>query len=158
MEKIQPAFQDLIPDNHCFGCGPGNPRGLRIQSRWEGDEAVCRYRPKPHECAGPSGFLNGGVIATLVDCHCVCTAIADAYREEGRAIGSDPPIWCVTAELRVSYRRPTPIDGEVVLRAGIRRREGRKTLLACSLRHGGTECVTAEVVAVRVAPDWRAAG
>ena len=104
------AFQDLIPDNGCYGCGPANPHGLRIKSVWEGEEAVCVYRPEPHQSAGPPQFLNGGIIATLIDCHSVCTAIAHAYRAEGRPIGSAPHIWCVTANLNVTYLRPTPLE------------------------------------------------
>lgn len=74
------AFQDQIPDNNCYGCGPGNREGLRIKSFWDGEAAVCTYRPEHHHSAGPPQFLNGGIIATLIDCHSVCTAIANAYR------------------------------------------------------------------------------
>jgi hypothetical protein len=59
------AFQDLIPDNLCYGCGPHNQGGLRIKSYWEGDESICVYRPERHHSAGPPQFLNGGIIATF---------------------------------------------------------------------------------------------
>ena len=87
------AFQDQIPDNFCYGCGPGNPVGLRIRSIWAGNEALCVFQPGPYDSAGPRYILNGGIIATLIDCHAVCTAIAHAYRVESRAIGSVPEIW-----------------------------------------------------------------
>src|SRR5262249_20212154 len=86
------AFQDLIPENFCYGCGPGNPVGLRIRSLWAGNEALCVFQPAPYHSAGPCHILNGGIIATLIDCHAVCTAIAHAYRAESRAIGSVPAI------------------------------------------------------------------
>ena len=77
-------FQDLIQGNHCFGCGPHNPAGLQIKSTWSGEkESVCVFQPSAHHCAAPTKFLNGGIIATIIDCHSVCTAIAYAYRQAG---------------------------------------------------------------------------
>ncbi len=78
------ALQDAIPHNHCWGCGTLNPRGLRIKSYAEGDGTVCRFQPSPEHMAGPTHVVNGGIIAAVIDCHCVCTAIADAYRAAGR--------------------------------------------------------------------------
>lgn len=149
------AFQDLIPDNGCFGCGPHNEHGLRIKSYWDGEESVCTFLPEPFHTAGPPQFLNGGITATIVDCHCVCTAIAHAYRTERRAIGSNPHIWCVTASLDVRYLRPVPIDGPVDLRAKILESDGRKTKVGCNVFSKGGECARAEVVAIRVPPEWR---
>lgn len=151
------AFQDRIPGNHCFGCGPANEGGLQIKSFWadpegSGDESVCLYQPRPHQAAGPRAYLNGGIIATLIDCHAVCTAIADTYRREGRAVGEGEPIWCVTASLEIDYRRPTPIDREVVVRARIVEVDGRKTWLRCELASGDEPCAEARVLAVRVDP------
>lgn len=151
----EPAFQDQIPGNHCWGCGPLNEHGLQIKSFWDGDESVCRWTPWPYFYAGPTTILNGGVIATIIDCHCVCTAIAGHYRAEGRSMTSDPPIWCVTAALDVQYRKPTPIDREVVLRARIEEQTERKTILTCSLLSGDEECASGRLVSVRVPPEWR---
>jgi acyl-coenzyme A thioesterase PaaI-like protein len=151
------AFQDLIPDNQCYGCGPQNHGGLRIKSFWEGDESVCIYQPGRQHSAGPPQFLNGGIIATLIDCHSVCTAIASAYRTEDRAIGSAPHIWCVTANLNVTYLRPTPLDLPVTLRASVTAAGPRKTLIECRLYSSAAECARGEVVAVRVPERWRSA-
>jgi acyl-coenzyme A thioesterase PaaI-like protein len=149
------AFQDQIPDNFCYGCGPGNPVGLRIRSIWAGNEALCVFQPAAYHSAGPRHILNGGIIATLIDCHAVCTAIAHAYRAESRAIGSVPEIWYATASLAVHYLRPTPIDRLVAVRARVVETSLRRTTLACSLAADGVECVQAEVVAVRVPATWR---
>jgi len=149
------AFQDQIPDNFCYGCGPGNPVGLRIRSIWAGNEALCVFQPAPYHAAGPRHILNGGIIATLIDCHAVCTAIAHAYRAESRAIGSVPTIWYATASLAVRYLRPAPIDRLVAVRARVVEARPRRTTLACSLAADGVECVRAEVVAVRVPATWR---
>jgi len=150
-----PAFQDLIPDNGCFGCGPHNAHGLRLKSRWEGDEAVATYVPLPYQTAGPPDVLNGGIIATIIDCHTVCTAIAHAYRSEGREIGSEPHVWYATGKLEVRYLKPTPLDRPVHLRARIVEVDGRKTRLECTLSSDGDACAEASVVAVRVPPEWR---
>lgn len=154
---MEAAFQDQIPGNHCWGCGPLNEHGLHVKSYWEGEESVCRWQPLPWHMAGPEHVLNGGIIATIIDCHSVCTAIAGHYRAEGRPMTSEPLIWCVTAALDVSYKRPTPIDGEVLLRARIEEQRERKTIVTCSLLSGGEECARARLVAVRVPAEWREA-
>jgi acyl-coenzyme A thioesterase PaaI-like protein len=158
MELAEPAFQDMIPGNHCWGCGPLNEHGLHTKSRWEGEDAVCRWVPLPWHAAGPEHILNGGIIATIIDCHCVCTAIANHYREEGREMTEPPLIWCVTAALDVSYLAPAAIDREVKLQARIEERKGKKTVVRCSLFSGDTECAQARLVAVRVPPAWRERG
>ena len=151
MERI--AFQDRMPGNHCFGCGAGNENGLRIKSFWASDSAsVCRFRAEPHQAAGPRGFLSGGIIATVLDCHGVCTAIADAYRREGREMGEGELIWYVTGSLQVDYRRPTPIAQEVTIWARIAEIAGRKTWVACELTSDGEVCAEGRLLAVRVDP------
>lgn len=151
MEK---ALQDLIPDNNCWGCGPAHPRGLRIKSHLEGAESVCRFQPSPDHMAGPTHVVYGGIIAAVIDCHSVITAIADLYRAAGRAVGSGPPLWAVTASLKIDYLAPVPIDRPMELRARIREARGRKRVVECSLRSGGRECARAEVVAVEVPAAW----
>jgi len=151
----QLALQDQIPGNHCFGCGPHNDRGLRIKSYWsDGDSSRCEFLPQPHHSAGPVQYLNGGIIATVIDCHTICTAIADGYRQAGRAVGSGDKIWYATGKLEVNYRAPAAIDKPAMLEAIIIERSERKTLLHCTLNSDGRVCATAEVVAVRVPDNW----
>lgn len=149
------AFQDQIPDNFCYGCGPDNPEGLRLKSYWDGAESVATFTPQFFHAAGPRHVLNGGIIATVIDCHCICTAIADAYRREGRAIGSEPAIWYATASLQVDYLQPAPLRDVVSLRARILAADPKKTRLTCSLSVGNRECARGEVLAVRVSAAWR---
>lgn len=149
------AIQDSIPHNHCWGCGTLNPRGLRIKSYLEGDGAVCRFQPSEEHMAGPTHVVNGGILAAVVDCHSVCTAIADAYRVAGRALGSEPLLWAVTASLKIDYLAPTPISAPMELRARVREHSGRKRIVECTVHSGGRECARAEIVAVEVAPGWR---
>ena len=146
-----------MPRNHCFGCGAENPKGMQIKSYWNTDtdaEAICEYRPQAHHMAGPTHVLNGGIIAALIDCHCICTAVADAYRREGREMEQEPLIWYVTGTLRVKYLRPTPIAEPVVLRARLVEIGEKKTVLSCSFSSGGQTTAEGELVAIRVPPTW----
>ncbi len=148
------AIQDLIPDNHCYGCGPDNDAGLQINSYWDGEETVCRYLPKPEQCAGPTRFVYGGTIASLIDCHSICTAMANYYRREQRDVGTAPTIWCVTGKLDINFRAPTPIDQEIELRAEIAKVSDKKTIVHCRVSSAGVLTADAEVIAVRVPPSW----
>jgi hypothetical protein len=79
------AIQDTYPDDlgHCCGCGKNNPHGLRLKSYWRDGEAVAHFTPQPHHVAVP-GFVYGGLIASLIDCHATGTASAAAYAAQGR--------------------------------------------------------------------------
>jgi acyl-coenzyme A thioesterase PaaI-like protein len=147
-------FQDQFEHNLCFGCGAANKDGLQLKSHWSGDDAVATFVPQPHHMAGPAHVLNGGIIGTIVDCHCVCTAIADAYRREGRPVGSGDYIWYATVSLRVDYLRPTPIDQPVNLIAHVSQVSAKKTVLSCTISSNGHDCARAEVIAVRVPKEW----
>jgi acyl-coenzyme A thioesterase PaaI-like protein len=148
------AFQDFYPNDlsHCYGCGRLNPDGLQIKSRWEGDEAVCTYTPRPYHTAIP-GYVYGGLIASLIDCHSTGTASAAAHREAGREMGTDPPLRFLTAALHVNYLKPTPIDGTLEIRATVKEVKGRKVVIASRLLAEGQVCATGEVVAVQVPED-----
>jgi acyl-coenzyme A thioesterase PaaI-like protein len=144
------AFQDQGSVLYCHGCGADNEKGLKIKSTWDGDEAVSEWRPQSHHCGGSKEIVNGGIIATLIDCHSLNLAIAKAYKDEGRAIGSSPRIAYVTGNLNVSYLHPTPINGTLDLRAKILKVEGRKVWVSCTLSAAGRVCATGEVLGIRV--------
>ena len=144
------SFQDQGSVRYCHGCGADNPRGLQIKSYWDGAEAVATWKAKPHHCGGSKDILNGGIIASLIDCHSLNLAIADAYRSEGRPIGSRPRIGYVTANIDISYLKPTPIHEAIELRARISKREGRKAWVNCTLSAAGEIRATGEVLGIRV--------
>ena len=150
------AIQDRIQGNRCYGCGADNPLGMQIKSYRDGEETVCTYLPRPEQCAGPTQYLYGGTIASLIDCHSVGTAIAGHYQRESREIGEGEEVWCVTGRLEVDYLAPTPIDRPVELRARIEEAAGRRSIVTCTLSSGGTLCARGRVVAIRVPLSWRA--
>jgi acyl-coenzyme A thioesterase PaaI-like protein len=147
----QKAFQDYYPDDvsHCYGCGRLNPNGLQIKSFWDGDTSVCRFVPRPEHTAVP-GFVYGGLIASLIDCHATGTAAAAAYRAENRPMDSQPAFRYVTASLHVDFLAPTPIDGELTIRGTVDEIKGKKTVVSVTITSGETRCAAGRVVTVRM--------
>jgi acyl-coenzyme A thioesterase PaaI-like protein len=148
------AIQDFYPDNvsYCYGCGRLNEPGLQIKSYWLGDEAVCIYQPRPEHIAIP-GYVYGGLIASLIDCHCTGTAAAASYQAAGRAMDSLPPFRFVTASLKVDYLKPTPLGVPLEVRARVIEIKGRKVVMQASLSAEGQVCARGEVVAVQAPPE-----
>ena len=149
------AFQDSYDEavSHCYGCGRLNEHGLQIKSYWEGDEAVCSYTPRPYHTAIP-GYVYGGLIASLIDCHSTGMAAGAAYREAGREMGTEPAFRYVTASLKVDYLRPTPINGPLTIRARVKEFKGRKAVIESVLSAGGEDCAKGEVVVVQMPEGW----
>jgi acyl-coenzyme A thioesterase PaaI-like protein len=140
-----PAIQDLYPDDfaHCFGCGRNNPNGHQLKSYIEGDEVVARFTPAPHHIAVP-GFVYGGLLASLADCHGMATAAADRWTGEG------PAPRFVTGALRVDYFKPTPLGVELEIRGKVIERSEKKAVVKVTISALGTVTVMAEVIAVRI--------
>lgn len=145
------AFQDYYPDDlsHCYGCGRLNEKGLQIKSYWDGDESVCIHEPRPEHIAIP-GFVYGGVIASLIDCHGTGTAAAAKYRSEGREMDTQPPLRFLTASLHVDYLLPTPLGVPLEIRGRVKEVKGRKVIVESTLAANGRICARGEIVAVQV--------
>jgi acyl-coenzyme A thioesterase PaaI-like protein len=146
-----PAFQDRYEDDvsHCYGCGRLNEHGLQIKTVWEGEESVTRFTPWPRHTAMP-GYVYGGLIASLIDCHSTGTAAAAAARDRGLAEGEVRLPRFVTASLKVDYLRPTPLGPELEIRGRVREVKGRKVVVECALSAHGEVCARGEVVAVQM--------
>jgi acyl-coenzyme A thioesterase PaaI-like protein len=153
MDAIEtgPALQDHYPDSfaHCYGCGRLNASGLHVKTRWDGEETVARFTPRAEQVAMP-GFVYGGLIASLIDCHAMGTASAAALRARGLDVGAEPSPRFVTAQLNISFLKPTPHGPELVLRARVVERSERKAVVAVSVRAAGEETARADVIAVRL--------
>jgi len=144
------AFQDHYPNDvaHCYGCGSLNEHGHQIKSHWDGDETVCTFQPKPYHTAIP-GYVYGGLIASLIDCHGTGSAAAAMHRQRGGKNGEELPRF-VTAALRVNYLKPTPLGPPLVVRGKIKEVKGRKVVIEAELSADGVVCATGEVVAVEM--------
>lgn len=149
-------FQDNYPDEtaYCFGCGRLNGDGHHVRSRWSEDDpnvTIAIHRPDPKYTAIP-GFVYGGLLASLVDCHGTGTAAGAAYRAAGREMGTQPSLRFVTASLHVDFLRPTPQGVDLVLRGVPTEVKERKVVVDITLSADGVDCVKGQVVAV-LAPD-----
>jgi len=144
--------------SYCYGCGRLNEAGLHIQSFWEGEEGVCRFTPRPEHMAIP-GYVYGGLIASLIDCHATGTAAAAAYRYEQRSMDSLPAHRFVTAALHVDYLQPTPLGVELELHARVteiktrpdagNKARVRKVTLEVDLLAQGKRCAAGRIVTVQ---------
>lgn len=143
------AIQDYYPDDfaHCYGCGRLNHDGLHVRTRWDGDETVASFTPRPYHIALP-GFVYGGLIASLIDCHGIGTAAAAAERAAGREPGDGPAPRFVTAALRLDFLKPTPLGPVLELRASVKETTLRKIVVQATLSAGGVVTARGEVVAV----------
>ena len=141
------AFQDLYPEDYanCYGCGRNNEHGLHLKSYWDGEESVCRHTPKPQYSGGFPGFVYGGMIASLFDCHGAGTAAAAKARENDEPIGR-----FVTASIKVDYLKPTPQGVELEVRGKVVEIKGRKVIVDLRLLAGETLCATSTVVMVQI--------
>ena len=151
------AFQDTYPENvaHCYGCGRLNEHGHQIKTYWDGDEIVTRFQPHPEHTAIP-GFVYGGLIASLIDCHSTGTAAAAAYRAEQREMDSEPPLRFVTGSLHVDFLKPTPLGPVLELRGRVKELKGRKVVVESEVWVDGVMTARGEVVAVQMPDTFKA--
>jgi acyl-coenzyme A thioesterase PaaI-like protein len=147
------AVQDFYPEDfsHCYGCGRLNAHGLHVKTRWEGEETVARFVPEPFHMALP-GYVYGGLIASLIDCHAMGTAAAASERAAGREIGEAEAPRFVTGSLRVDFLKPTPLGPELEIRARVRERSERKVVVEAAVSADGVVTARGEAIAVRL-PD-----
>jgi len=143
------AFQDLV-DWQCYGCGRLNDHGLQIKSCWNGDEVMCTWHPQPFHVGHP-GRLQGGLIATVVICHDVWAATAEAHRKEGREIREPLDFAYSTTSLKLDLFKPVPIDCALTFRARVKDMHDDRATVACSVHVNGEECARAETQHLRVA-------
>ncbi|PWI59078.1 PaaI family thioesterase [Sulfoacidibacillus thermotolerans] len=151
--------QDFYPDDFswCYGCGRLNEHGLQLKTYWNGDETVSVYVPRPEHTAIP-GFVYGGLIASLVDCHSTGSASLALYRRDGHELGDPDPVpRCVTASLKVDFVKPTPLGQPITTRGKIIEVGRKKVVVQSEVFVEGVLCARGEVVAV-LAPDTMTGG
>jgi acyl-coenzyme A thioesterase PaaI-like protein len=152
----QRAVQDFYPEDfaHCYGCGRLNRDGLHVRTMWAGEVTVARFTPRAEHVAVP-GFVYGGLIASLVDCHAMGTAAAAVERAAGRDIGDGPMPRFVTASLHVDFLRPTPLGPELTLTARAIAIAGHKVTVEVAVTAGDLLTARGSVVAVAMPESMR---
>jgi acyl-coenzyme A thioesterase PaaI-like protein len=150
------AIQDYYPEDvaQCYGCGRLNSHGHQLKSHWDGDETVATFVPQPYHTAIP-GYVYGGLIASLIDCHGTGTAAAVAARMEGfdieaAQVSIDRVPRFVTAALNVEYLRPTPLGPVLEMRGTVRQVTERKIVVDATVSADGVLTARGRVVAVRM--------
>ena len=144
MESLQKIHG---PTGRCFGCGPANEKGLRIESFPQGETLVCDWTPQKHHEAF-AGTLNGGIVGALLDCHGNWAAAWHLMQQDRLA---ELPS-TVTSEFHVKLLRPTPTSGPVHLEAKVVARDGHKVTVEETLAAGGKVTATCRGVFVSVPP------
>jgi len=144
MHSIQETF---APNLACFGCGPANPKGLHVQSFPDGDEVVAEWQPS-QQYEAYNGMLNGGIIGTLLDCHCNWAAAWHLMQKSG----ADKPPCTVTAEYTIKLLRPTPTDQPLKLVARVVESTDDRATIEGELIGHGKVCATCRGIFVAVKP------
>jgi acyl-coenzyme A thioesterase PaaI-like protein len=121
---------------------------------WRGDVTVATFAPRAGQVAVP-GFVYGGLIASLIDCHAMGTAAASVERAAGRDIGLGPAPRYVTASLHVEFLKPTPHGPELELVAHATAIAGRKVTVQVEVRADGILTASATVIAVAMPDSMR---
>jgi acyl-coenzyme A thioesterase PaaI-like protein len=145
VKEEQSLQEKYAPRNVCFGCGPANPDGLHIRSFVKNGEVVAEWKPE-QKYEAFKGALNGGIIGTLLDCHCNWTA---AYYLMKRA-GKNRPPCTVTAEYAIKMLRPTPTNDSVFLSAKVAAITDDRATIEGTLSAGGKICAICRGVFVAV--------
>jgi acyl-coenzyme A thioesterase PaaI-like protein len=105
--------ESLYPTLTCFGCGHANPDGFHLRSYRDGDLTVADFTPRPEHDNG-FGFLNGGIITTVLDCHGAAVVMWEGA-QRGWHAPPGAPIPFITAGFDVRFLRPTPLGPAVHL-------------------------------------------
>ena len=107
--------ESLYPTLTCFGCGHANPDGFHLRSYRDGDITVATFTPRAEHDNG-FGFVNGGIISTVLDCHTAAVALWEADHRGWKADDGAPCAF-ITAGFDVRFLRPTPLGPALSLRA-----------------------------------------
>jgi acyl-CoA thioesterase FadM len=100
------------------------------------------------------GYVYGGLLASIIDCHGTGSAALALARANGIELAEFNAPRCVTASLKLDYKKPTPIDIPLEIRGIIKEVTGRKVVVEARLIAEGVICVTGEIIAVQVSDDF----
>ncbi len=148
----QGVQREFAPTSICFGCGPANSKGLRIDST-RCEEGLELFFTPSHEHQAFPGMINGGIIGTLLDCHGNWTAAVALMDRHSM----DEPPCTVTASYSVKLRRPTPLGEQLHIVGKVEDICDDRATIALTMTAAGKVCATGTglFVAVKeVHPDF----
>ncbi len=124
----------------CFGCGPANPAGLHLRSYAAAGGVMATFVPRPEHDNG-LGFVNGGILSTVLDCHTAAVVVTEA-EQRGLHDASRAALPYVTAAFDVRFLRPTPLGPPLELWASAETITEAEMLVLGEVRHDGKVRVT----------------
>lgn len=148
---IQDYYEERFA--HCYGCGRLNKEGHQLKTFWDGDETVSRFTPDKKHISLP-GFVYGGLIASLIDCHGTGSSALAYAKENNIELEEYNSPRFVTGALNVSYKKPTPLDTELEIRGKVKEIKGRKVVIEAILTADGDICATGEIISLLVPEDF----
>ena len=157
-EPIDVPIQSLYSESarRCYGCGTAAKAGHQLQSFWDGEQARAEHTVDANYM-GVEGFVYGGMLASLIDCHATATAAAASGFIETEPTRVLPRY--VTGTLEVKFVAPTPLGSEpLVLEAEVVQEKGRKSNVEVELRADGKVCVVGKVVAIQIPDTMKSSG
>ena len=129
----------LADDRICFGCGPRNPRGLKLKFRLDPARRILKTRWTPtKELQGYAGIVHGGMIALVLD----------------ELMGN--LLWtlkrpAVTAEMTVRFHRPARVHQPLIAQARVKSQRGRVFEMEAQIRTpAGKRVASASAICVVV--------
>ena len=140
--------QQFAKKSICFGCGPSNPNGLQLESFVEDDKVIAQFEPKTHHYAFPN-VLNGGIIGTILDCHCNWAAawfLMQAHQ-------SNEPPCTVTAEYTIKLKQTTTMKSPISLEARLVSLKNQKAYIYGELRQDNVITASCDGLFIAVKPD-----
>lgn len=113
---------DPNPANRCFGCGAANPAGMKLPFELDLDDRRTRGRfALGTDYAGGGGFAHGGIIAVVLD---------EAMGKLSKLTDER----AVTAEMSIAYRKPVPVDQEIIVEGWQEEVQGRNRFRVAEIR------------------------
>ena len=113
--------------NNCFGCGPGNQAGLRLEFVLDKQRQrfVCHFQLEDR-FVGPPGHAHGGIIATILD-------------EAMGKVNKLRDVIALTGRMEVDYLRPVPLATPLTVEGWELRVNGREHINAAEIRNANEE-------------------
>jgi acyl-coenzyme A thioesterase PaaI-like protein len=119
--------------NNCFGCGPGNQAGLRLEFVLDKqrERFVCHFQLE-ERFVGPPGHAHGGIIATILD-------------EAMGKVNKLREVIALTGRMEVDYLLPVPLSTPLMVEGWEVRVNGREHIHAAKICSGDGEVLAESI-------------
>jgi len=149
------AIQEYYDEEfaHCYGCGRKNTEGHHLKTYLKDDVTISKFTPEDYHIA-IEGFVYGGLLASLIDCHGTGSASIFYARENSIAVKNYNAPRFVTGSLTVKFLKPTPLHKELIIKGELKEITAKKVITKIEVFVDDIVCVTGEVTAVLLPDDF----